>query len=241
LADSNALLDKMATRQRRLFAPIAPVLGQRVRAEHVRAASRGRRIFSTSATHERSFGGGTPASWKQLWRQAVASAVPMVGFGFMDNTIMIHAGEYLDNTVGVTFGLSTLTAAAMGQVMSDFSGVLFGGTVGELAAKCGLPDPKLTEFQLRTRAVRWVSVGGAAVGVLIGCTLGMSSLLFMDLDRADREKRAKQVRVQTLTQPPLRVRGWAAAGGGQPGGALQELPLLDGGGPGLARALGAWE
>ena len=29
----------------------------------------------------------------------------------MDNTIMIHAGHYVDCTLGVTFGLSTLAAA----------------------------------------------------------------------------------------------------------------------------------
>lgn len=90
----------------------------------------------------------------------------------MDNTIMIHSGEYIDNTVGVAFGLPTLTAAAMGQVMSDLGAVLFGGSVGALAARCGLPDPKLSDAQMRTRAVRWVSLGGAAVGVVCGCTLG---------------------------------------------------------------------
>ena len=35
----------------------------------------------------------------------------MVGFGLMDNTIMIHAGNLIDCTLGVTFGLSTLSAA----------------------------------------------------------------------------------------------------------------------------------
>ncbi|EOD36166.1 hypothetical protein EMIHUDRAFT_49391, partial [Emiliania huxleyi CCMP1516] len=57
------------------------------------------------------------------------SALPMVGFGFMDNTVMIQAGNAIDCTLGVSFGLSTLTAlraAAFGQVCSDSAGVLFG-------------------------------------------------------------------------------------------------------------------
>ena len=33
--------------------------------------------------------------------------------------IMIQAGGYIDSTLGVKFGLATLTAAAMGQVVSD--------------------------------------------------------------------------------------------------------------------------
>lgn len=43
----------------------------------------------------------------------------MVGFGFMDNFIMVQAGGYIDATLGVQLGLATLTAAAMGQVVSD--------------------------------------------------------------------------------------------------------------------------
>ena len=37
----------------------------------------------------------------------------MVGFGFMDNIIMIQAGDLIDSTLGVTLGITTLTAAAL--------------------------------------------------------------------------------------------------------------------------------
>lgn len=123
----------------------------------------------------------------------VAAAVPMVGFGIMDNTIMIFAGDYIDATFGVMLGLSTLTAAAMGQVLSDFCGVCFGGTVEALAARCGLPDPKLTSAQRRLPIVGTVTTAGAAIGVLTGCCIGMTSLLFKDLDKADRERRARRL------------------------------------------------
>ena len=68
-------------------------------------------------------------TWKQMKALLLSSAIPMVGFGFMDNLVMIQAGSYIDNTLGVQFGLATLTAAAMGQVVSDMSGVLFGGSL----------------------------------------------------------------------------------------------------------------
>jgi len=45
----------------------------------------------------------------------VASAVPMVGFGAMDNFVMIQAGQYIDSTLGVQLGLATMTAAAAGK------------------------------------------------------------------------------------------------------------------------------
>lgn len=37
--------------------------------------------------------------------------------GIMDNFVMISAGDLIDNTLGVKFGLATLTAAACGQVV----------------------------------------------------------------------------------------------------------------------------
>ena len=47
-------------------------------------------------------------------------AVPMFGFGVMDNLVMIQAGEAIDASIGVTFGLATMTSAAMGQIVSEF-------------------------------------------------------------------------------------------------------------------------
>ena len=35
----------------------------------------------------------------------------------MDNFVMLSAGDLIDNTLGVKFGLATLTAAACGQVV----------------------------------------------------------------------------------------------------------------------------
>jgi hypothetical protein len=55
----------------------------------------------------------------QLRTLFMTSSIPMVGFGFMDNFIMIQAGGYIDATLGVKFGLATMTAAAMGQIVSD--------------------------------------------------------------------------------------------------------------------------
>jgi len=134
-----------------------------------------------------------PISRRQLLLTALSSAIPMVGFGFMDNIVMIQAGEAIDLTLGVTFGLSTLTAAALGQVISDFSGVCFGGTVDAMVTKMGLPTAELTSSQRLLKSVRLSMTGGAALGVVVGCSLGMTSLLFMDLDKADRMKREQEL------------------------------------------------
>ena len=126
---------------------------------------------------------------QQLRRHALCCAVPMVGFGFMDNLVMIQAGDLIDSTLGLRFGISTLTAAAFGQVVSDVAGTLSGNVFDVLAIRLGLPNAKLTHNQIRSRPARLAGMAGAVIGVAIGCLLGMTSLLFMDLDKTDRLRR----------------------------------------------------
>jgi hypothetical protein len=57
-------------------------------------------------------------------------------------------GEFVDSTLGVTFGLSTLTAAAIGQIFSDVSGVCFGGTVEAFMGKLGIPTASISAEQV---------------------------------------------------------------------------------------------
>ena len=57
---------------------------------------------------------------------------------------MIIAGDYIDSTLGVTFHISVLAAAALGNTMSDLVGIFFGGYVELLADRMGLPQPKFS-------------------------------------------------------------------------------------------------
>ena len=123
----------------------------------------------------------------------------MIGFGFMDNLVMIQAGDAIDSTIGVAFGLSTLTAAAYGQVVSDVSGTVFGSAVETAAKWLGLPAAGLTRAQCELRHVRVLSTTSAAVGVVMGCLMGMTSLLFMDLDKNERLKKQRELRTLFAT------------------------------------------
>lgn len=125
----------------------------------------------------------------QLRHKFIVSAVPMVGFGFMDNLVMLQVGEVLDSTIGVAFGMSTLTAAGFGQIFSDVSGVCFGGIIGSIVFKMGLPRSGLTATQQDLKSTKLASTAGAVFGVILGCLLGMSTLLFMDTSKAERLKR----------------------------------------------------
>jgi hypothetical protein len=117
----------------------------------------------------------------------------MVGFGFMDNLVMITAGDAIDSTFGVTLGISTMTAAGFGQCFSDTAGIMSGGAVDAGVARLRLPKHGLSQEQLDLRISRIYSTFGAIVGVLTGCLLGMSVLFFMDTDRVDRARKAKEL------------------------------------------------
>ena len=126
----------------------------------------------------------------------IASSIPMIGFGFMDQFVLIQAGGYIDATFGISFGLATLSAAAAGQVVSDVSGVVFGGALERFLTTntSWLRTPNITQLQRHLPICRNVSMLGAIVGVIIGCALGATSLLFVDLEARNRMERAQRLR-----------------------------------------------
>eukprot|EP00427_Karlodinium_veneficum_P037994 CAMPEP_0169281992 /NCGR_PEP_ID=MMETSP1016-20121227/56615_1 /TAXON_ID=342587 /ORGANISM="Karlodinium micrum, Strain CCMP2283" /LENGTH=271 /DNA_ID=CAMNT_0009370779 /DNA_START=189 /DNA_END=1004 /DNA_ORIENTATION=- len=114
----------------------------------------------------------------------------MVGFGFMDNTVMLHAGNAIDMSLGATFGLSTLSAAACGQICSDMAGVCFGGIIERGAEKFGLPSADLSAEQQNSPLVGHVGLIGRLVGVFTGCSLGLLNLFFIDTHQSQEIKLA---------------------------------------------------
>jgi signal transduction protein with GAF and PtsI domain len=77
--------------------------------------------------------------------------------------------------------------------VSDVSGVVGGGLVESIAAKFGLPEAGLSRLQKNLRITRFVATAGAAVGVILGCCLGMTTLLFIDPSKKEREKKSREL------------------------------------------------
>ncbi|XP_047675270.1 transmembrane protein 65 isoform X2 [Tachysurus fulvidraco] len=88
-----------------------------------------------------------PPSTNQLRYVLLHNAIPFVGFGFFDNAIMIAAGTQIELSIGVTFGISTMAAAALGNLVSDLAGLGLAGYVEALAARLGMQIPDLTPKQ----------------------------------------------------------------------------------------------
>ncbi|CAL8133039.1 unnamed protein product [Orchesella dallaii] len=132
-----------------------------------------------------------PASAAAIWAVVVKNALPFIGFGFLDNLIMILAGDYIDLTIGAALGISTMAAAALGNTISDVAGIGSAWYVEAMASKIGIKDPDLTPSQMASGSVRWACNLGRALGVTIGCLLGMFPLLFLPNAGIVKEK-AKQ-------------------------------------------------
>ena len=65
----------------------------------------------------------TPRQYALL---ALKSSLPFVAFGFVDNAIMITAGDAIEASIGVALSLSTMAAAGLGNLCSDVVGIAAG-------------------------------------------------------------------------------------------------------------------
>ncbi|XP_053415072.1 transmembrane protein 65 isoform X1 [Nycticebus coucang] len=119
-----------------------------------------------------------PPTPGQLRYVFIHNAIPFIGFGFLDNAIMIVAGTQIEMSIGIIFGISTMAAAALGNLVSDLAGLGLAGYVEALASRLGLSIPDLTPKQVDMWQTRVSTHLGKAVGVTIGCILGMFPLIF---------------------------------------------------------------
>lgn len=146
----------------------------------------GRRLLSsssssTSASTEAATATVERPPWETLRWVAITTGIPFIGFGFLDNAILVIAGDAIDTSLGVMLGISTLCAAAIGNIISDLAGIGLGAWIEDFCVNTLKMDvPELSPAQRQLRSVRLASQGGMAVGITIGCIIGMFPLLFMD-------------------------------------------------------------
>ncbi|CAL8299647.1 unnamed protein product [Lota lota] len=133
----------------------------------------------------------SPPTRAQIRYVLLHNAIPFVGFGFLDNAIMIAAGTQIELSIGVTLGISTMAAAALGNLVSDLAGLGLAGYVEALASRLGMQVPDLSAKQVDMWQTRLSSHLGKAIGITIGCILGMFPLFFLGDD--DEKKKAKEM------------------------------------------------
>lgn len=180
-----------------------PILGRRQRFSQKRGRRDGARRTNSSGAKavDAKIQRNAPSIRTLRW-VAFTTGLPFLGFGFMDNAILIIAGDAIDTTLGVTLGISTLCAAAIGNIISDLAGIGCAAYIEEFCAtKLKLPVPKLSTAQRQLRSVRTASQGGMAIGMTIGCIFGMIPLFFIDSNKA--EKLREKARLERLYKDVL--------------------------------------
>ncbi|KAH8377513.1 hypothetical protein KR093_005788 [Drosophila rubida] len=118
----------------------------------------------------------------QLCSIFFVNAVPFIAFGFLDNFIMITAGEYIESYLGHIITLSTMAAAGLGNTISDMIGITTASYVESLCRLLGLKQPALTPQQFELKSSKRASSWGRIIGIAIGCLLGMCPLWFISFE-----------------------------------------------------------
>ncbi|XP_049867130.1 uncharacterized protein LOC126367586 [Pectinophora gossypiella] len=127
---------------------------------------------------------------RELFHLSLANSVPFIGFGFLDNFIMIIAGDSIESSMSAYITLSTMAAAALGNTFSDVIGIGSSYYVERAAAWVGLGAPALSPVQLDMPVSRRFSNMGRVLGITLGCFLGMTPLLFKDDEKKADNKNA---------------------------------------------------
>ncbi|XP_063359851.1 uncharacterized protein LOC134649066 isoform X1 [Cydia amplana] len=130
---------------------------------------------------------------RELVHLSLANSVPFIGFGFLDNFVMIVAGDSIESSMSAFITISTMAAAALGNTFSDVIGIGSSYYVERAAAMLGMAPPPLAPVQLDMPVCRRVSNLGRVLGITLGCFLGMTPLLFKDYkDDKDKDKDVKK-------------------------------------------------
>lgn len=130
---------------------------------------------------------------EQLRLVTMQATIPFIGFGIMDNALLILAGDAIDSSLCVVLSLSTMCAAAIGNIISDVAGIALGTVIEDITTQLKLPVATLTHAQRQLRSVRLANQFGNAIGITIGCIIGMFPLLWIDSKAIERRKRMEEV------------------------------------------------
>jgi tRNA-specific adenosine deaminase 1 len=93
---------------------------------------------------------------------------------------MIIAGDRIDASLGLKLGISTMAAAALGNLISDICGIGIGDMIEGVCMRWGLTSPSMTHAARNHMLTRCVKGASGVVGISIGCLLGMFPLLWLD-------------------------------------------------------------
>lgn len=123
---------------------------------------------------ESATGKKAPGPMRRLMKVFIMKAIPKSVFGFIDNFIMVIAGQQIDASIAATFGLAAMASAGLGNTLSDAVGEAFQEPIDALLGKLGLGEIELQN----TKGEKIMGAMGGVFGIIAGCLLGMFPLMF---------------------------------------------------------------
>eukprot|EP00921_Rhytidocystis_pertsovi_P003842 GHVQ01006656.1.p1 GENE.GHVQ01006656.1~~GHVQ01006656.1.p1 ORF type:complete len:498 (-),score=73.65 GHVQ01006656.1:923-2416(-) len=123
---------------------------------------------------------------RQVFLVLLRSSIPYLGFGFMDNTMMLLFGDLIDKHLGVVLGITTLAAAGIGNLLSCAFGVVAGGFIERFSYRLGIPSANLNSSQADSKKVKNLHIVGSVLGICLGCFIGMFPLLVRPNSQKDK-------------------------------------------------------
>jgi rRNA maturation endonuclease Nob1 len=133
---------------------------------------------------ESAVGQGAPPRVRDFLVRFIKRASKMIVFGFIDNFIMIIAGDAIDTNIAQTLGYSTMAAAGLGNMLSDIGGEVAGAKVEKTLNDMGFDVSPVSDEEMENESVpgwmKFMDKNAGAFGVAIGCILGMVPLLFKE-------------------------------------------------------------
>ena len=110
---------------------------------------------------------------KNIFKRMISVGIVFIMFGIIDNVIMIVFGNAIENFFGKIFHLSLMESTGLGNTVSDIIAIVCGRSIERIMYK-------LIPIDQNIKLSRFQSVFSEAVGITIGCLLGMFPLLFIE-------------------------------------------------------------
>jgi hypothetical protein len=123
--------------------------------------------------------------WPTFAKIVLSAAPPFLAFGMLDNCTLVLAGGAIDNALSAKLGLTQMTAASLGGVVSGVAGIQVHGLAERFTRA---KPPQLTPEQQRSDSFQRAENLGNTLGMVVGLIIGMTPLLLMRLSSQDTDE-----------------------------------------------------
>ncbi len=116
-------------------------------------------------------------------------------FGFIDNFVMLYAGDVIDRKILAALGGTMAVSMGLGNLVSDVVGEGTGGSV----------ESQIEKMNIDVKPSMVAKVGGGILGIIVGCLAGMSALFVPKVFASEKEKKMAHRVAKSFVDRELKV------------------------------------